>query len=294
MKVDAIVNPVAGGGYAGKNHASILRGFEKYGISARMTKGPMEAVSLAREAVENGSDYLICIGGDGTLNEVSQALAHTDTTLVPVSAGTGSDFVKTLRMNDVESIARALEIENVGHSDLGIIERDGEKRYFLNVLEVGFGAAVMKRVNSRRKVRNGGSFTGSVVSLIPSFHPYEVDLKSARGEEHLSVAEMIIANGRYFGGGMLAAPSADISDGAFDVHIVRGMGKLRMLGKLRHLRDGTYVKDESVISFRTDRMDITGDAPVEIDGEDFGSLPIHISMDRKALRVLMPVERKTI
>ncbi len=286
MKVYAIVNPVAGGGYAGEIYRSVLKEFEGFDFDFHLTSGPGNATELAKSAVEQGYSHLVCVGGDGTLNEIVQAIAHTDIVLVPVSAGTGSDFVKTTSLRDIPSIVGAMRNGSSSPVDLGKITREGETRYFLNILEVGFGAQVMQRVNSRKKVHDGRSFTSAVLASVPSYHPYEVKISHEEGSQSLKIAEMIVANGKYFGGGMLAAPDAVIDDGLFDVHIVNGAGKIQLLMKLRKLRDGSHVKDIMVTSLKTSGIRIEGDAPVEIDGENFGTLPIEVSVEKNALRLI--------
>ena len=286
MRTFAIVNPVAGGGYAGEIYRSVLKQFEGLDLEFQLTDGPGNATVLARDALDKGFTHLVCIGGDGTLNEIVQAIAGTDIILVPVSAGTGSDFVKSTTLKDIPAVVQAIKNGSSRPIDLGKVTRNGEARYFLNILEVGFGAQVMKRVNSRKKVHNGRSFTSAVLASVPSYHPYPVSITHEIGSETLKVAEMIIANGKYFGGGMLAAPGADLSDGLLDVHIVHGAGKLQLLAKLRKLRNGSHVRDSVVTSMRTSAMKIEGNAPIEIDGENFGGLPVEVGVEKDAIRLI--------
>lgn len=292
MRVHAIINPIAGGGYASEIYRSILDQFREFDLTYDITSAPGDATKIAERAREGKVEYILCIGGDGTLNEVVQSLAHSDTILIPVSAGTGSDFVKTLGLKDMANVKESIRENSHRSVDLGRVESGNVTRYFLNILEIGFGASVMKRVNSRKKVRGGGSFTSSVLALLPFFKPYSVDMK-LMGETHsFDLAEMVVANGRYFGGGMLAAPGAELDDGLLDVHIVRGVGRLQMVSRLRKLKDGSYVRDPSVRSYRTGEIEIRGSAPVEMDGEDFGNLPVKVSVEKGSLRVLSPVVQK--
>lgn len=286
MRIFAIVNPIAGGGYAGEIYRSVLKQFEGFDLEFQLTTGPGNATELAKNALENGFTHLVCVGGDGTLNEIVQAIAGSEIILVPISAGTGSDFVKSTEFRDLPAVVEAIRKGTSRTIDLGRIARNGETRYFLNILEVGFGAQVMRRVNSRKKVHDGSSFTSAVLASVPSYRPYPVSITHENGTESISVAEMIIANGKYFGGGMLAAPSAELSDGFLDVHIVHGAGRIQLLAKLRKLRDGSHVNDKVVTSMRTSAMKIEGEAPIEIDGENFGNLPIEVGVERDAIRLI--------
>lgn len=284
----AIINPHAGGNYASEIYQSVLDQFREFELDYHLTNGSGHATELAREAAQSGTDYLLCIGGDGTLNEVVQSLARTKTILVPVSAGTGSDFVKTLGNMGIESVKEAMNRGKFREIDLGLAIGNNRERFFINILEVGFGASVMKRVNSRRKTRGGLSFTTSVLALLPFFKPFRVTLKIDGQLEELNLAEMVVANGKYFGGGMLAAPGAELDDGLLEVHVVAGIGKMQMISKLGKLRNGSYIDDPAVKSYRTSEIEITGNAPVELDGEDFGELPVKVSLVEKCLRIISP------
>lgn len=286
MRVFAVVNPIAGGGYAGEIYRSVLKEFEKFELEFHLTSGPGNATELARNAIDNGFTHILCVGGDGTLNEIVQAIAKSPIILVPISAGTGSDFVKSTKLRDIPSVLEAMNNNTSRSIDLGKITRNGEARYFLNILEVGFGAQVMKRVNSRKKSHDGRSFTSAVIASVPSYKPYEVRIIHENGSDAMKVAEIIIANGRYFGGGMLAAPNAELDDGSLDVHIVKGAGKIQLLTKLRKLKDGSHVNDPVVSSMRSSRLKIEGDAPIEIDGENFGELPIEVEVEKNAIRLI--------
>lgn len=257
-----------------------------------LTDGPGDATAISRQAVQNGADYILCIGGDGTLNEIAQSMAGSRAVMVPVSAGTGSDFVRALNFSELDSVREAMREGRSRPIDLGLATYGGESRYFINILEVGFGASVMRRVNSRRKSRGGASFTRSVLSLLPFFRPFRVRLDVDGIGEEFDLAEMVVANGRYFGGGMLASPNAELDDGLLDVHVVSGVGRLQMVSKLGKLRNGSYINDPSVKSYRVKELGIVGNAPVEMDGEDFRGLPLKISIAERCLNIISPQTEK--
>ncbi len=288
MKVTAIINPSAGGNYASEIYRSVLDQFREFELEHFLTSGPGDATEIADKATKNGSDYILCIGGDGTLNEVVQSLAGASTVLVPISAGTGSDFVKSLSFKDIPTVREAMRESLTKKIDMGVARQGTESRYFVNILEVGFGASVMRRVNAHRKSRGGHSFTASVLALLPFFKPFKVAMKVNGKDVHLDLAEMVVANGRYFGGGMLAAPKAELDDGLLDIHVVSGVGKLQMISKLGKLRNGSYIDDPTVQSYRAERIEITGNAPAEMDGEDYGSSPLEISVARSRLNIIDP------
>lgn len=287
MKVYAIINPVAGGGYAEEAWPEIKEEFSGFDLKFDFTDGPGHATELAEKAVINGAEYILCIGGDGTLNEVSQALVKTNSTLVPMPAGTGSDFIKTTNLADLADIKKGIREGKRSSIDAVKVNFEGGSRYFINVMEVGFGASVMERVNSHKKVRGSRSFTSAVLKEVMALKKYDLILEYGNVSDRREVVEIVIANGKYFGGGMLASRDSSLTDGLVDVHIIKYIGRMGLVKRLGSLRDGTYILDPQVSSISLSSLKIRGEnIPFEIDGEAIGSLPVELSVEPKSIFVL--------
>lgn len=290
-RIHAIVNPNAGGGYSSNVWPKVKNLLSKYELTYSITEKHGDAELFAKKAIEDGNEFIAVVGGDGTLNEVVQPCAGKDITIIPVSAGTGSDFVRNFSINREGSIQDMIDQNISVEVDLGVAESSMGKRYFANIAEAGFGAEVMKRMNSHKKKRGGGSFTSTILMELYNFKKFQCSVKSEEYEETLDASEIIIANGLYFGGGIKAAPDASMSDGLLTVHIIRGAGRAKLLMNLRKLKNGSYIYDREVISFHTRKLQIDGNALVEIDGEDYGRLPSSFSIKPKALKVLGILEK---
>jgi diacylglycerol kinase (ATP) len=281
-----ILNPVSGGGYVMEKWPDIKRTLQGLDYTTVITERPGHAEEIAREAVNSNAEYVICAGGDGTLNEVLQAMVGTNTTLVPISAGTGSDFIRSSPL-DTESITGLIRDQAKKRIDCGIVRYQGGERYFLNILEIGFGASVMQRVNARKNTRAGNVFVKSVLREIWDLKYYEMVIGLSQGTEDIRATEIIIANGRYFGGGMKASPDSVLDDGMLDVHIIRDIGMIRMLAGLSSLRNGKYVKKKTVRNMILKNISVGGDpAPIEADGETLGTTPAMISVVPESVNVL--------
>ena len=290
-RIHAIVNPNAGGGYSSNVWPKVKNLLSKYELTYSITEKHGDAELFAKKAIEDGNEFIAVVGGDGTLNEVVQSCAEKDITIIPVSAGTGSDFVRNFSINREGSIQDMIDQNISVEVDLGVAESSMGKRYFANIAEAGFGAEVMKRMNSHKKKRGGGSFTSTILMELYNFKKFQCTIKSEEYEETLDASEIIIANGLYFGGGIKAAPDAAMSDGLLTVHIIRGAGRAKLLMNLRKLKNGSYIYDREVVSFHTRKLQIDGNALVEIDGEDYGKLPLSFSIKPKALKVLGILEK---
>ena len=289
--IHAIINPNAGGGYASNVWPGVKTLFSKYDLTFSFTEKHGDAEIYAEKAIEDENEFIAVVGGDGTINEVIQSCAGKNVTVIPMSAGTGSDFVRNFSVRREASIQDMIENNTAVTVDLGVAESDNGKRYFANIAEAGFGAGVMRRMNSHRKKRGGNSFMMNIMKEIINFRQFECSMTSKEIQKTISASEIIIANGVYFGGGITAAPDAVLNDGLLTVHIIGGAGRGKLLMNLRKLKDGSYIGNRDVISFTTKDLKLEGSSMVEMDGEDFGSLPTRFSIREKSLRVLGTLEK---
>ncbi|MGH9913406.1 MAG: diacylglycerol/lipid kinase family protein, partial [Nitrososphaeraceae archaeon] len=163
-------------------------------------------------------------------------------------------------------------------------------RAFLNAAEIGFGAEVIdrsKRVRNRIKNRMVSTVT-SVIATLPTYESNNCEIVFDDGQEKV-VTKMtmgVIANGKFLGGGFMAAPEASFSDGLLDVVILRDSGSLKMLDKLANIKTGDYTDEVDVIykqarkvSIKSNERDIT----VAIDGEPIGILPATFQVNQYPL-----------
>ncbi len=274
IKVKAIVNPVAGSGSSLHRWPEIKDMVMKITSDISYTSSPGHATQLAADAVAAGFDGIIIVGGDGTINEVVQATAEKDVILAPLSSGTGSDFMRSLGLPEAHQILESLASGIFTRIDSGLIEYGAGQRRFLNIMEAGFGAEVMLYVNSHRRSR--GAFNTGVIRSLWKLRTYGITLRCGTTVQNLESVEIVVANGRYFGGGMLASPDSSLTDGMLDIHIVGGMGRMELLSKLGKLRNGTYVSDSKVNTYHLSEFSMEGNAPMEADGENIGSLPVSV------------------
>ncbi len=284
MRIHILVNPVAGSGKALKIFPPIEKLLGNYDISHSFTDRSGEDF---REFIKNNRDidYVICLGGDGTLNKAVSAIAHSNTVIIPLPAGTGSDFSRSIGYAKPEELPHLIEKRKYVECDLGLIKFDGRKNYFINIMEAGFGATVMQRVNSIKN-RRKKSFVSSILLKIVDLKSYNITVKSYEYNKNLDVSEMIIANGRYFGGGMLASKDSILNDNMLDIHIIHKISRLKLVRKLNTLKNGTYINDSNVDNFKTDSLMIKGEIPYEIDGENFTASDLEITIDHKAIKII--------
>jgi YegS/Rv2252/BmrU family lipid kinase len=297
-----IVNPTAAGGAAGRHWdriAGLLR-FQLGDFEHATTRKAGEAATLCRSALRRGFEMVVCVGGDGTLNEVVGGFFDGSAAVAPqavlgvVALGTGCDFGRTLEQKNLESACARLGGRNSRPIDLGVagfIGHDGAPatRLFINVASFGCGGLVAHLVSPRLKALSGRvAFTLATLCALAGYRDPTITLQfDHMPPRTLTVTNCAVANGRFFGAGMHVAPAAQLDDGELDVTIWSGFGLLDFIRKRHTLYDGSHVREAGTKVLRTRRCLASSTARVllEIDGESVGRLPAQLEVLPGALRL---------
>jgi YegS/Rv2252/BmrU family lipid kinase len=295
MKVAFLVNPASANGSTGKRWPELRRRAHELGLDgdAVLSERPGQLTELAREAAGT-HDLLVVVGGDGTLNEVVNGVAGLDVELAVVPAGTGQDFGKTHGIPAGFDDAVRVALEGVTRPvDLGRATfRDGggaeASRYFANVGSAGMSGAVARRANSMSK-RLGGrtTFFYALAREFVAWKNTEVTVTLDGDERRGPMHDVIVANGRWHGGGMKLAPDASPDDGLFDVVLIGDVTKLDFVTTAPKLYSGRHVGHPRVEVLRsaTLTVDAAQPLPIELEGETVGTTPARFEIVPGALRV---------
>lgn len=271
------------------------------------TQKARHAEDLALEALTDGCDFLIAIGGDGTLSEVVNAYlrgggkAHFQTVIGALPWGTGNDFVRTIGVEkSVEQMKQLIVQRSVVQLDAGEIihpaaESSPAGRYFDNIADIGIGAEVVARVNGvhLRKAILGGTMIFFLTAL-RTFFMYRHKQVSVIADGYTwsgKLLSLVVANGRFFGSGLGVAPDAKVDDGLFQVVLfgdlsvwdyLRNYARLRQSKRL-HLAEVTYIEAKEV-QVQTEVAGVV----VEADGEVVGKAPVRFVCRPGVLPFLCP------
>jgi diacylglycerol kinase (ATP) len=297
MKAAFLFNPASANGSTGKRWPELQRRAKELGLDgdSLLSERPGQLTELARAAAGT-HDLLVVVGGDGTLNEVVNGVAGLDAELAVLPAGTGQDFGKThdiptgfddaVRLA-LEGTARALDIGRATFQD-GAGEAT---RYFANVGSAGMSGAVARRANSMSK-RLGGrtTFFYALVREFAAWKNTEVTVTLDGDERRGPMHDVIVANGRWHGGGMKLAPDARPDDGLFDVVLIGDVTKLDFVTTAPKLYSGKHVGHPRVEVLRTATVavDAAKPLPIELEGETVGITPARFEIVPGALRVRLP------
>jgi len=293
-RVTVLTNPKAGHGNAPHASEIAVARFQQLGIDVVEVVGrdPAHARELVEDALAQGTDALVVVGGDGVIRLALQSVAGTDIPLGIVPAGTGNDHAREYRLPTADPVA-AVDIIVAGHTetvDLGCIRgTDGSQTWFGTVAATGFDSLVSDRVNRMRWPHGRMRYNLAIVAELSQLRPLPFRLV-LDGEREISADLTLAAFGitRSYGGGMLICPGADHADGLLDITLVRAGSRTKLIRLFPTVFKGTHVGLDEVSTARA--RTVTVDSPginAYADGDYVCPLPAEISAEPGALRILV-------
>ena len=263
------------------------------GIDAelKLTTRPHEATEIAARAARNGSSDVIVAGGDGTINEAIQGLAGTKARLAIIPRGTANVLALELGLPLDERQAAVVAARGKSrriHLGLAIDETTNAQRHFALMAGIGLDASIVRRVQPSLKKRIGkGAFWVSGLSHLASWSPHPFTLE-IDGREYPATFAAVGKAPRY-GGDLAITPGARLDRPEFEVCIINTSSRFRYLRLLSYaLREGIPRHKPGVQFIKTTRVLGRGNAPVQIDGELIGSLPMRFEIAPNSLEVIVP------
>ena len=304
-KTIVIVNPSSSNGNTGKEWPEFEKTIKNSGIDldVKHTEYPLHATGITKDALKSGYEVIVSVGGDGTMNEVLNGFfeegkqINEDACLAILSRGTGCDLIRTLGIEkSVDSLIEILKNPKTITCDVGLckfIEYGGKKseRYFLNISDVGIGGETTYRVNKRSKLLRG--FLSFLIASVNTIVLYKNKILEINIDDKINLNEklnsIIIANGRYFGGGMEVAPLAKMDDGLFDIIILGNLNKLELISNLPKIYKGTHLSHPKISRYLGKHIKVRSldKALVELDGEQPGTIDAEYDIIPKGIKILV-------
>ena len=303
-----IVNPKSQGGKLGKRWPEVAETLGRaFPFDEAITKGVGDATNLAREALKGGAERIVAIGGDGTVNEVVNGFFENGVSIAPeatfalIPFGTGGDFRRTLNLPkeiaDAAAVIAAGQRRKVDVGKLGFIGTDGQPatRMFANIASFGVSGVVDRLVNESGKKLGGKlSFMIASVRATWSYKNQRVQLVfDGKDRAEISINTVAVANGKYFGGGMMVAPDAELDDATFDIVSIGDVGMGEVMKLSRKIYKGDHLAMDKVSVRRAKVVEAEGIEPgavieLDVDGENPGRLPARFELVPQALWVAVP------
>lgn len=284
-----IINPVSGTRSKQDLGTVVKSRLQPLGIDVKVkeTKGAGDAFSFATEAVSDSYDMVISAGGDGTVNEVANALSFTDCILGILPFGSGNGLARSVGVP--QDTFAALKLIEAGHyltSDRGVVNG----KPFYCTFGIGFDAAVSEKfalMKKRGRITYIRSAFREFLNYQSKSYTIVIDGKVIT-EKALLIA---VCNAPQYGNNAYIGPKAKLTDGLLDITVVHSDNPFHTLLMSMDMMTGMLDKNRGIGTFRVPKLTIvrTDDGPVHLDGE-----PMHmdkeldIKCEKGAVKIFAP------
>jgi diacylglycerol kinase (ATP) len=273
-----LVNPTAGKGRAANVVAAVTERLRVAGSNVAILVGTdaAHAQDLARQAMSDGVDAIVALGGDGMVHLALNVVAGTGTPLGIIPAGTGNDLANTLGLPSKDPVAAAGVLVDklaTGGRPMDAV-KVGDK-WFGCVLGAGFDSRVNDRANRMSWPRGRMRYNLAIAAELRVFKPlpFVLELDGDRWEtEAMLVA---VGNAKSYGAGMKVTPDAEVDDGLLDVQVLGPVSKPEFLRTFPKVFKGTHVNHPQVTIRRAKVVSLASPGVTAYaDGEYLADLPI--------------------
>ncbi|HEV3310725.1 MAG TPA: diacylglycerol kinase family protein [Chloroflexota bacterium] len=259
-------------------------------VTVHPTTSQQHGSEIASAAIAEGTDVVIAAGGDGTINDVIQGLAHAQVALGVLPLGTVNVWAREAGYSsDAVECARQLVAGRKVKLDLG---RAGD-RFFLLMAGVGLDAevtAALSTAQARKQKLGVLPYLVRTAKVIPRYKGGTIQIEMDGTTNSHEALMVLVANTRLYGGVSRPTPHAVANDGMLDVRVFHGTGpgqSVKHIIRFLMERQGRSSAGDVV---RARRVVVTADPPlaVQVDGDPIGQTPVEIVVERHALLALVP------
>jgi diacylglycerol kinase (ATP) len=249
-----------------------------------LLEGSGGVTKTVKNALKKGATHVIVGGGDGTMAQAVNALAHTETILGVLPLGTGNSFALTLGIGD--DIEKALDIiaaERIVSVDLGVVN----EKFFANFATIGLPAEIAASTDRTLKTFVGPlAYALGGIKPFLQHRPFKAKIKADDDDLKLKTQQMVVASGRFFGKQPLT-PEANIIDGRLAFFTTSGVSHLEIARTYVAMAMGLagWLPDAHRFSAKKITIKTKPKQPLSIDGNAYGTTPARFSIARRALRV---------
>ena len=285
---------------------SILRVFgHDFNVRFYITTNELRSRVLVQSLIEEGLDFLIIAGGDGSINEAVNGYMDVPKSkrekmvLGVLPVGTGNDFARSLGVSkDIHLLHSLIEAKSVMELDVcrmyyGGLNNQSESRYFINIADIGIGGDAIEKVRASSKIL--GSNLTYVKAIILSFLTYKKRSISVRSPDfnwNGKILSLCMANGKYFGSGMCIAPDAQLSNGWIELVILGDVSLWDYVRNIFRIRRGIKInhKEATYTSVRQLTIETNGiPFSIDMDGEFVGHTPLEVEILPRKIKFLVNI-----
>jgi YegS/Rv2252/BmrU family lipid kinase len=275
-------------------------------IQDLLTETPTLVPRIVRKALEDNIQTIVSVGGDGTHSQVLKGFFHENdltqavrphANLVLMSRGTGGDLCRHLKLGkDLKFVVDSLRGKAIPF-DIGLLdyfdeENTPKQTLFINITSLGLSGETALKIKNLKQA----SALSYLIKTLQCALQYRSKSCKIWLDEVLfyegPITLLAIANGSYFGGGMHIAPQATVSDGLFDIVLLKELSKFKIFTKIAKVYSGKHLQLKEVLvrTGKTVRLESEDEVLLEIDGDPLGKGPIKARILPAALQLKLPLD----
>jgi diacylglycerol kinase (ATP) len=259
-KIIVLANLKAGKGRSADVTKQVVKMLEERRIDYSLYSGNWPATL-------DGYTDVFLVGGDGTLNYFINLYSNISIPIALFKGGSGNDSAWKLygdkSVQEYFEVAIKAEPKRI---DGGVCN----EKLFINGLGIGFDASIVEHMKQKKLLFKGHlAYLWAVVRNIFFYRESMLKIELDGKTFHEEFFMISIANGSRYGGGFLVAPNADMSDGLFDVVLIKMIHPLKRLPHLPSVQKGKHLELLFVKSHQSDSVRISSDKQIaaHCDGE---------------------------
>lgn len=271
-------------------------------VEVQPTKSQGHATELAKHAALAGYQLVLAAGGDGTLGEVANGLAGTDTIMAPLPVGTANSFAKELKLplpgfldkQRLLDAAQVLANGRVYSMDLGYRhDGKGNGRYWLLWSGTGIDGYIVHQIEPRPRWSKKLGPLGYVMQSFKAMQQYPNIRATVNVDGRIFEDEFVlitVSNCRMYGGEVLLNPTGILNDGLLEIWLFRGKGMHRLIQYAIATKLAKHTEDDDVIMVQGKQITVNTKPVIgcHADGDPAGFSPLFCDIKPGALRMLVP------
>jgi diacylglycerol kinase (ATP) len=283
-----LVNPVAGRQKCGKLYPAVVDKLRDAGMKCDVTisRYPGELMEVAAELAIRGCETVVACGGDGTIHEIVNGIAGTETALGIVPFGATNDFARNLGLQ--QDMGRTHEIIKQGRTKRIDLVRVNQDRFFPGTACLGFDAEIAAFGRSRKIDPFAMNMLGGLFKFF-SYKPKTVEMRFDGQRFFGEVFLVVFGNMRSLARDRTMPPEATFDDALLDICVVEKMPKRRVLSFLPSAYKGAHGNREGMTHYRTEAVFVQSMGPADLyaGGEFMATTPVRMEVVPKYLKVIV-------
>lgn len=266
-------------------------------VEVTLTQYPGHARKIANQSCSK-FDYMIVVGGDGTLNEVINGIDFTSKIIVGLLPyGTANDFSRDLKLQlNAQFLFKLIKNDCYKTIDIGLVcgldNNSTLNRRFINIADIGLGGYVTQNILYNKNKFLSGKIKYALAILKGMIQYSKPEIK-VEGDYNFQgkVLTLAVCNGRYFGYGLCIAPMANIQNKVLNITCIGNVSLIDYFKNLGNIKRGVIINHpevhyktiKSIHVFHNDHP-----CPIEVDGEFIGYTPVSIQILPQKIKFLLP------